>query len=212
MPMKTTLVSGAGAARSIPVRTWPTISEGRRLRTSPMRAVAQKRQPMPQPAWLEMQSVMRSRAPAPRCRGRYQGPELWAPGRHLVARRLPRRAIRHHDPEDDVDDESGPADQRAEHEGEAEDRHRDAELLGEPGAHAGDHLALARAVPRARQRIPGLEQAPAVAALDGLGADLLGAVRAALGGNLRHDFPRAGDASAARRRSGSSRTSARAGA
>src|SRR5437762_147763 len=55
MPMKTTLVSGAGAASSIPVRTCPTISEGRRLRTRPMRAVAQKRQPMPQPAWLEVQ-------------------------------------------------------------------------------------------------------------------------------------------------------------
>src|SRR5207244_12403656 len=93
-----------------------------------------------------------------------------------------------------------------------EERRRDAELLGQPGADAGDHLAPARAVPRPGERIAGLEEAAAVATLEGLGADILGAVRAALGGDVRHDTPRAEDASAARRRSGSSRRSAPAAA
>src|SRR5438128_1218911 len=66
MPMKTMFVSGRGAASARPARTWPTISAGERLRTRPMRAVAQKPHPIPQPAWLEMQSVSRSRAPASR--------------------------------------------------------------------------------------------------------------------------------------------------
>ncbi len=52
---------GCGAASACAARTCPTISAGRRLRTSPMRAVAQNSHPMPHPAWLEMQRVRRSR-------------------------------------------------------------------------------------------------------------------------------------------------------
>ena len=66
MPISTTLVSRSGAASACPARTCPTISAVPRLRTSPMRAVAQNPQPMPQPAWLEMQRVRRSRAPSGR--------------------------------------------------------------------------------------------------------------------------------------------------
>ena len=66
MPMRTILVSGRGAASAPPAETCPTISAGKRFRTSPMAAVAQKPHPIPQPAWVEMQRVSRSRAPVGR--------------------------------------------------------------------------------------------------------------------------------------------------
>jgi hypothetical protein len=64
--MSTMFVIGSGAASRAAVATWPTISAGRRFRTRPICAVAQNVQPIPQPAWLEMQRVRRSRAPPAR--------------------------------------------------------------------------------------------------------------------------------------------------
>src|ERR1043166_2995593 len=94
------------------------------------------------------------RSLAPRWRRRYGRLELLAERLGLP--------IRHHHPEDDVDDEPGPADERAEDEGKTQDRHRDPELLGEAGAHAGEHLPVARAVPGPRERVSSLEQGAAV--------------------------------------------------
>ncbi len=70
MPMNTTLDSRPGPPPSSPAaatcaatRTCSTISAVDRLRVRPPCPVAQNGQAMPQPAWLEMQTVIRSRLP-----------------------------------------------------------------------------------------------------------------------------------------------------
>ena len=66
MPMNTTLDSRVGSssepsrAAAAAWRTWSTISPVDRLRSSPPCPVAQNGQAIPQPAWLEMQTVARS--------------------------------------------------------------------------------------------------------------------------------------------------------
>ena len=67
MPMKTTLDSRPGppsispfAIAAAAATAWPMISAADRLRVSPCWPVAQNGQAMPQPAWLEMQTVARS--------------------------------------------------------------------------------------------------------------------------------------------------------
>ena len=127
-------------------------------------------------------------------------------GRQRLRRRGRRRwpvvfvaAIRHHDPEREVDDDAhAAAEERAQEEGQADDRDRDAELVGEAGADAGEHLAVAAPVPRARERAAALDEAAAVAALARFGADLFGAIRAELH-DVRHGVPRVAAAPGARR-------------
>ncbi len=67
MPMKTTFESRPGppgispeAIAAAAATAWPMISAAERLRVSPCCPVAQNGQAMPQPAWLEMQTVARS--------------------------------------------------------------------------------------------------------------------------------------------------------
>ena len=63
--MKTTLDSRPGSPeltvrhRRAAATAWPMISAADRLRVSPCWPVAQNGQAMPQPAWLEMQTVAR---------------------------------------------------------------------------------------------------------------------------------------------------------
>ncbi len=59
MPMNTTLVTRPPAAR-LARTTWSTISAVDRLRVRPCCPVAQNGHAIPQPAWLDRHSVVRS--------------------------------------------------------------------------------------------------------------------------------------------------------